>query len=51
MLSTFSNTRANNNFQVTPGFFFQKYKSNGGDWNFSKRSISINGIGYHLLPK
>ena len=23
MLSTFSNTRANNNFQVTPGFFFQ----------------------------
>ena len=44
MLSTFSSTRANNNFQVTPGFF-SKYKSNGGDWNFSKRSISINGIG------
>ena len=44
MLSTFSRTRANNNFQFAPRFF-SKYKSNGGDWNFSKRSISINGIG------
>ena len=44
MLLSFSNTRANNNFQIAP-VFFSKYKSNGGDWNFSKRRISINGIG------
>ena len=41
---TISTSKAENNFKVAP-VFFSKYKSNGGDWHFSKQSILINGFG------
>ena len=41
---TISTLKAENNFKVAP-VFFSKYKSNGGDWHFSKQSILINGFG------
>ncbi len=44
LISSISILESNNNFKVTP-FFFSKYKSDGGDWNYSKHSILINGIG------
>ena len=43
-ISSISILSANNNFNVAP-IFFSKYKSSGGDWQSSKHSILINGIG------
>jgi len=41
---TISTSKAENDFRVAP-VFFSKYKSNGGDWHFSKQNILINGFG------